>query len=144
MRYRANIEDMASADELMHKIFRTSIELTVGQLMSTSTPLRKMLIEVIKPRHVAVEGSGGVNWVGENKTELAMWALEPWYRDEGEAWLQDAAAVRVCEEDIVLVMTVSTVNPNGMTTECIINTGLALVIMREDIANANGFKISNH
>ena len=70
--------------------------------------------------------------------------MEPWYEDEGEAWLQDAAAVRVCEEDIVPVMTVSTVNPNGTTTECIIDTGSALVIMREDIANANGFEISNH
>ena len=29
MRYRANIEDMASADELMCKIFGTSIELTI-------------------------------------------------------------------------------------------------------------------
>lgn len=61
MRYRANIEDMASVDELMYKIFRTSIELIVGQLMLTSTPLCKILIEVIKPQHVAVEGSDRVN-----------------------------------------------------------------------------------
>lgn len=53
-------------------------------------------------------------------------------------------AVRVCEKDIVPVMTVSTVNPNRMMTECIIDTSSALVIMREDIANANEFKISNH
>ena len=41
-------------------------------------------------------------------------------------------------------MTVSTVNLNGTMTECIIDTGLVLIIMREDIANANGFEISNH
>ncbi|PAV17576.1 hypothetical protein PNOK_0606200 [Pyrrhoderma noxium] len=144
MRYRANIEDMASADELMHKIFGISIELMVGQLMSTSTPLHKTLMEVIKPQRVAVERSGGVNWVGENEAELATWALKPWYGDEGEAWLQDAVAVRVCEEDIVPVMTVSIVNPNRTTTECIIDTDSVLVIMRENIANTNRFEISNH
>ena len=48
MRYRANIEDIASADELMYKIFETSIELIVRQLISTSTPLCKMLMEMIK------------------------------------------------------------------------------------------------
>ena len=85
-----------------------------------------------------------MNWVGEDEAELAIWALELWYRDEEEVWLQDAAAVRVCEEDIVPVMTVSTVNPNGTMTECIIDTSSVLVIMREDIANANGFEISNH
>ena len=42
------------------------------------------------------------------------------------------------------VMTISTVNLNGMTTECIIDTSLVLVIMKENIMNANGFKISNH
>ena len=41
-------------------------------------------------------------------------------------------------------MTVSIVNLNGMMTECIIDTGSALIIMREDITNANGFKMSNH
>ena len=77
MRYRANIENTASVDELMHKIFGTFIELIVGQLISTSTPLCKMLMEVIKLQYVVVEGSGGVNWVEENEAELAMWALEP-------------------------------------------------------------------
>ena len=70
--------------------------------------------------------------------------MELWYGDEGEAWLQDAAAVRIYEEDIVPVMTISTVNPNETMTECIIDTGSALVIIREDIVNANGFEISNH
>ena len=85
MRYRANIEDTASANELMYKIFGISIELIVRQLISTSIPLCKMLMEVIKPQCIVVEESGGVNWVEENKAELAMWALELWYRDEGEA-----------------------------------------------------------
>ena len=132
-----------SRNELLYKIFRTSIELIVGQLMSTSTPLCKMLMEAIKPQCVAVEESGEVNWVEEDEVELAIWALEPWYRDEREAWLQDAMAVRVCEENIMLVMTVSTVNLNRTMTECIINTGSALIIMREDIANTNGFNIQS-
>ena len=58
--------------------------------------------------------------------------------------MQDAMAVRVCKEDIVPVITVFTVNPNKTTTECIIDTSLALIIMREDIMNVNGFEISNH
>ena len=53
-------------------------------------------------------------------------------------------AVKVYKEDIVPVITVFIVNPNRRTTKCIIDTGSALVIMREDIANANGFEISNH
>ena len=53
-------------------------------------------------------------------------------------------AVRVCKEDIVPVITVFIVNPNRTTTECIIDTGSVLIIMREDIMNANGFEISNH
>lgn len=61
MRYRANIKDIASVDELMHKIFGTFIKLMVGQLMLTSTPLRKMLMEAIKLQCVAVEGSDRVN-----------------------------------------------------------------------------------
>lgn len=50
-----------STDKLIYKIFGTSIELTVGQLMLTSTPLHKTLMEAIKPQHVVVEGSGGMN-----------------------------------------------------------------------------------
>ena len=53
-------------------------------------------------------------------------------------------AVRVCKEDIVPVITVFIVNPNKTTTECIIDTGSALIIIREDIMNANRFEISNH
>ena len=53
-------------------------------------------------------------------------------------------AVKICKEDIVLVITVFIVNPNRTTTECIIDTGSALIIMREDIMNPNGFEISNH
>ena len=70
--------------------------------------------------------------------------LEPWYKDKREAWLQDTVVVKVYEKNIVPVMTISTVNPNRMTTECIIDTSSVLIIMREDIANANGFEISNH
>ena len=85
-----------------------------------------------------------MNWVGEDEAELATWALEPWYGDEGEAWLQDAAAVRVCEEDIVPVMTTSIVNLNITITKYIIDTGLISVIIREDITNINKFEISNY
>ena len=53
--------------------------------MSTNTPLYKILMKVIKPQHVVVEGNRGVNWVGKDEAELATWALEPWYKDEGEA-----------------------------------------------------------
>ena len=53
-------------------------------------------------------------------------------------------AVRVCKEDIMPVITVFIVNPNGTMTKCIIDTSLVFVIMREDITNTNRFKISNH
>ena len=53
-------------------------------------------------------------------------------------------AVRVCEENIVPVMTISIVNPNRTMTEYIIDTGSVLIIMRENIMNINRFEIFNH
>ena len=124
-RYQASAEDQALTKELLDGILKGKLDMiTPARILAASPPIRKELIECLKPRRVETASFEQA----DNK-------------EEGPVSVLGLAARREAEFSLPLQEIDVLVN-NCRTEAGVLDQGSQIVVMREDLANEVGARIN--